>query len=1001
MKATKRVAVVLLLLLAMPAATFAQQLGTIAGAVKDTSGAVLPGVTVEVASPALIERVRTTVADGSGLYTVINLPVGTYTVTFTLTGFNTVKREGVQLPANFTATINAEMNVGALEETITVTGESPTVDLRSAGIARSVTPEVIRAIPNGGTMYQLAQMTVGVNMTSTQDVGGTAGSPKGNQLVSHGGRPGDELQLVDGLRAGNSTSQAGRSGLIFSPLLFDQVDIQVSGQSGEAATNGVVSNGVPRSGGNTFSGTIYVNGSGPELQSDNLSDRLVAMGLRSASRIKALYDANAAIGGPVKRDRVWFFSTVRKQRNDNYSAGGYYPIDPAAWIREDDLGKRSNDNQPTWDVTTRGTATITSKMRVAGFIDRQTRVFQHWNGVTSATSPEAYTYTPFPQWMATATWNYTPTNRLLFEAGHSHIHNGWRQYPIEGYMPGEKMGPVRIVEQGGVLFQGRNLAPISYGRAGAVSSPYNSTIQAERAVISYVTGSHSAKVGMDMQHFFIVNDAVNFSNDIQYRTQGFVINQLTMFTPAGEYQVNLDYDLGIFAQDQWTMNRLTLQGALRLNMTKQSYEDYTLLPTRFTPNRPVTVLSGNDNVVNWKDLNPRLGASYDLFGTGKTALKFSATRGVAQDGAQTATSLAPANFIATSITRTVTGATLDTRTPSCDLLNPAANGQCGPWSSTLFGNFVTPNSTRDPGTLTGWHVRPYNWEFVASAQHELMPRVSMDVGYYRRIYGNFTVIDNPETVAADYTQYAVTVPTDSRLPTSGQQLTSVEVNPVLRNGNAFNTVTNYVTFTDNFARRTEHFNGVDVALNWRGAGSFTTSGGVAIGRTSQDTCDLQAALPEIATVPVGGGVTPLELCNTAANWAPNYKMIAVYEIPWQAIRVSSSFLSLPGPSVLANVIYSVADVTAALGRAPSGGGSRAINVIDTGTRLGDRRNQLDLRFSRIFRFGGATLDANFDVYNVTNTDAVLGQSATYGTTWLQPTTVLQPRIFKFGVRYDF
>jgi hypothetical protein len=277
----------------------------------------------------------------------------------------------------------------------------------------------------------------------------------------------------------------------------------------------------------------------------------------------------------------------------------------------------------------------------------------------------------------------------------------------------------------------------------------------------------------------------------------------------------------------------------------------------------------------------------------------------------------------------------------------------------------------------------------------------MDVGYYRRIYGNFTVIDNPETVAADYTQYAVTVPTDSRLPTSGQQLTSVEVNPVLRNGNAFNTVTNYVTFTDNFARRTEHFNGVDVALNWRGAGSFTTSGGVAIGRTSQDTCDLQAALPEIATVPVGGGVTPLELCNTAANWAPNYKMIAVYEIPWQAIRVSSSFLSLPGPSVLANVIYSVADVTAALGRAPSGGGSRAINVIDTGTRLGDRRNQLDLRFSRIFRFGGATLDANFDVYNVTNTDAVLGQSATYGTTWLQPTTVLQPRIFKFGVRYDF
>ena len=222
MRTAIRVAAVLFVLVAVPAATYAQQLGTIAGAVRDTSGAVMPGVTVEVASPALIEKVRAAVTDGSGQYTVINLPVGTYNVTFTLPGFNTVKREGIQLPANFTATINAELNVGTLEETITVSGASPTVDLRSSGVARSITPDVIRAVPNGGTMYQLAQMSIGVNMTSVQDVGGTAGSPKGNQLVAHGGRPGDELQLIDGIRAGNSSSSAGRSGMIFSPILFDQ-----------------------------------------------------------------------------------------------------------------------------------------------------------------------------------------------------------------------------------------------------------------------------------------------------------------------------------------------------------------------------------------------------------------------------------------------------------------------------------------------------------------------------------------------------------------------------------------------------------------------------------------------------------------------------------------------------------------------------------------------------------------------------------------------------------
>jgi hypothetical protein len=999
MRTAKRAAG-LFLLLAAPAAAYAQQLGTIAGAVRDTSGGVMPGVTVEVASPALIEKVRTAVTDGSGQYAVINLPVGTYSVTFTLPGFNTVKREGVELPANFTATINAELNIGTLEETITVSGESPTVDLRSAGVARSITPDVIRAVPNGGTMYQLAQMSVGVNMTSTQDVGGTAGSPKGNQLVAHGGRPGDELQLIDGIRAGNSSSSAGRSGMIFSPIIFDQVDLQVSGQTGEASTNGVVSNGVPRSGGNIFSGTIYVNGSGPDLQGDNLTQRLIDRGLRSAPRIKALYDANAGIGGPIKRDRVWFFSTVRKQRNDNYSAGGYYPIDPAAWIREDDLSKRSHDNQPTWDVTTRGTAAITRNMRVAVFYDRQTRVFEHWSNVTSATSPEAYTYTPFPQWMMNGNWNYAPTNRLFFEVGRSYIHNGWTQHPIEGYMKGERMGPVRIVEQGGVVFQGRNLAPIAYGRAGSVSSPDPSNIWAEKAVVSYVTGTHAVKVGMDMQHYFVDNTAVNFSNDIQYRTRGFVMDQLTMFAPAGKYTVNLDYDMGIFAQDQWTLNRLTLQGALRVNMTKESYDEYTLHPTRFTPNRPVTVFPGAE-VVNWKDLNPRLGVSYDLFGTGKTAVKFSATRGVQQDGHLTANGLAPANFIATSTTRTITGATINTRTPECDLMNPAANGMCGPWQNANFGNYVTPNTVRDPATLKGWGVRPYNWEFVGSVQHEVLPRVSVDVGYYRRIYGNFTVTDNPETVAADYTQYQVTVPTDSRLPRSGERLTVVDVNPVLRNGRAFNTVTNYETAAEHFGTRTEHFNGVDAALNWRAGESFRLHGGVSIGRTSTNTCDLQQTLPEVSTVPVGGGIVPVEMCDNTTNWAPNYKMDGVYNLPWQDIRVSASVLSLPGPGMQANVIYSVADVTAALGRAPSGGGTRTISVIDDTTRLGDRRNQVDLRFSRIFRFAGTTLDANFDIYNVTNTDAVLGQSATYGTTWLQPTTVLQPRIFKFGVRYDF
>src|SRR6266850_5294894 len=192
-----------LLILGVAASAHAQTLGTIAGVAKDATGAVLPGVSVEVASPALIEKVRTATTDGSGQYAVVSLPVGTYSVTFSLPGFGTVKREGIEILANFTATVGAEMKVGAVSETVTVTGQSPLVDVQGVITTRAVTPELIKAIPNGGTMYQLAAMMPGVTITGPQDVGGALGSPVQAQLLAHGGSGGDEIQLVDGMRVGN------------------------------------------------------------------------------------------------------------------------------------------------------------------------------------------------------------------------------------------------------------------------------------------------------------------------------------------------------------------------------------------------------------------------------------------------------------------------------------------------------------------------------------------------------------------------------------------------------------------------------------------------------------------------------------------------------------------------------------------------------------------------------------------------------------------------------
>ena len=212
-------AIVLLLtlgVLALPSVTYAQALGTIAGAARDVSGAVLPGVTVEASSPALIEKTRTVVTDGSGQYQIVNLPPGTYSVVFTLTGFSTFRRDAVEVSVNFTSTINAEMRVGAIEETITVTGESPIVDIQSAAQTRSVTQDIIKQLPGGGSWIQMAASVPAIRPSVT-DVGGVLGDQVGAQVQAHGSLSGDGVSLLDGLRIGNMYNSSNQTNKSMSP----------------------------------------------------------------------------------------------------------------------------------------------------------------------------------------------------------------------------------------------------------------------------------------------------------------------------------------------------------------------------------------------------------------------------------------------------------------------------------------------------------------------------------------------------------------------------------------------------------------------------------------------------------------------------------------------------------------------------------------------------------------------------------------------------------------
>jgi len=1015
MRLTIRAAVFVLLGLALGQDASAQALGTIAGSAKETSGAVVPGVTVTVASPALIEKVRSATTDGSGLYRIVNLPPGTYTVTFTLTGFGTWRREGVEVSPGFTANIDGELRLGNIQETVTVTSESPTVDVQSAAQRRAVTAQEFKELPSGGSWIQMAALTSAVR-ASNQDVGGILGDQTGAQVSAHGSREGDGVSLVDGLRIGNMYLSSNLTNMSLSPLLFDQVDVQLSGQSAETGTNGVIMNAIPKSGGNRFSATGLINGSAPDLQGDNLTDRLKARGATSTTQLKKLYDINGALGGPIKRDRLWFYVTSRYFTNEYYIAARFYPVDPAAVLRQ-------NSDRPayggtyTYDNNGRVTWAINNSQKISGFYAYQYKVDPHWLIQLFNVSPEAVRVTTWHTQLATTRWTYARTNRLLFDAGFS---AGGSPDTIKTDL--DLVGGIALVEQAS-NFNYR--APTNWDWDDRLPS------QSFNASGSYVTGSHNAKIGFEMQRgHFIRGDNNDSTGGLWYTVAAGVPQFATIQSPLEGWRNNLNYNLGLFAQDQWTMDRLTLTAGVRLDMLNESTDAFTATPHRWLPDRHDS-FAAIKNVPNWKDVNPRIAVAYDLFGNGKTALKASASRGVEQDSIRFAQMNNPAVTLVTQTQRVWTDN--GNFTPDCNLQsgaeqdNRATGGDlCGPWQTPNFGSAV-PGTRYDPAIMNGWGERPWNWEFSTSVQHEIIPRLSVTFGYFRRILGNFYVMDNEALSASDFTQFSVTRVSDARLEGAGEAIGG------FYDPNFIVAPQNVVKAASEFGKQKGHWNGFDINANTRLHGLYI-QGGTGIGKMMSDVCEIVDDVPETLFTPVPpagqaiqpgiqqtvkssafgidgapGTWTSAEHCHQETPWQAQYKALASYTLPWWGIRASGTWQSIIGPQLAALTTYSeTANGVSTFARTsltslarPLTNTATTVNVMEPGTEWGDRLNQFDLRFTKVVDVGKGRLDLNFDLYNAFNSDAITLQLNSIGPVWQLPLTVIPPRFIKLSARWDF
>lgn len=933
---------------------------SIAGVVRDGSGAVLPGVTVEASSPALIEKARTVVTDGSGQYRIVDLSPGRYQVVFTLAGFKTVRREDVVLEGTFSAQINVGLEVGALEESVTVTGVTPTVDVTNNRTQFVANRDILDSIPTPIRNTPARALLLPGTVVTPNVLG------QYNMSV-HGSNNSDMVIAIDGLRVNNLCGSGQFSGFYMNDASVQEVTFTTGAESAEMQNGGLRINSIPKDGGNQFSGTLFAYGMNGGLQADNRSDEVKAAGVPQPS-IAYTYQINPSFGGPIKRDKLWFYFTYKYEDNKTYVASSAFADGSKAYRQA--MGNYSAVTRLTWQAT--------QKDKIRFYLDRQYNG-EFYNGFNTlpTTSPEASTDAFGLGWVPQLKWTQTTTNKLLLEAGISYYTQDYEQNCTDSVKPSDLP---RLEQTTGRLTVA----------CGNTIPPYTSWTKSysSAASASYITGSHAFKTGVTAQWG---TNARTFSSNGQINT--LVFNNGLLGAPASATnpvpcvalpcpiavavsngattaQQEVKSDLGFFIQDTWTMDRLTLNLGGRFDHFNAMVPAQSAAASTWIQARNFAEIK---DVPNWNDWSLRMAAAYDVFGNGKTALKVNASKYIAS---------AAAGYAAI-----FNGMTYSTQTRAWfdldgnkSLFDSAGNIQFG----EVFGgtsNFGGITSRPDPDLL-----RAYNWEYNASVQHQLIDRLSMTAGVYRRQFYNLDVTDNTNLAVTDWSPFSITTPTDPRLPASGSAITMHSLNP-----NKVGVPTdNLRTFSD---VNTSVYNGFELSANARFT-KLLLFGGITTDRRATTSCD-ERDNPNSA-----------RFCDAVPPFRTTFKMSAAYQLPYE-FQLSGSFLSRPGPSVAANYTVTAGIAGRPIIGSTAGATTIGVNLVQPSTVFLDTFNQLDLRLGRTFRIGSRTRIQGFaDFFNILNAGTVTRVNETYGANpatnaWMRPTAIMDARYVRFGMQMSF